>query len=186
MSELMETTDAAQLATIEAIESEEVGERQLRWHKQVALSTLVMALLAALGALLAGITANEALLETSKQILQVSYLEGDRVYSETLKAKHEILIALGEAPDPAEARTVVEFEAEMRELEVGAAREAMLASSAGRVHLVFATAVTLLSLGITLGGISVIVEHKLLWVAGILFGAAGAAGVGLGVLTMLS
>jgi hypothetical protein len=186
MSELTEMTDTAEDAVTEAMESEEVGEKHPGWHRQVALTTLVMALLAGLGGLLAGITAHEALLKRTKEIIEVSYLEGDRVHVETLNSKHEILTALGETPNRVEVERVVAFEEEMRELKAGTAREEALALTADNTHLIFAVAVVLLSLGITLGGMAVIVEHKFLWTVGLVFGVAGAAGIGLGVLAMLS
>jgi hypothetical protein len=52
--------------------------------------------------------------------------------------------------------------------------------------MIFAIAVTLLSLGITLGGMAIVVERKSLWTVGILFGAAGALGAGIGVFYMLA
>jgi hypothetical protein len=185
MSELTEMVETAQDAVTEAVESKEVGEEEPRWHNRVALTTLVMALLAALGALLAGTTANEALLDRTEEIIEMSRLKGDRLQAETLKSKHEILLALGETPDQAEMERVEAFETEMRELEAEGAREEALTLSSTSAHQVFAIGVTLLSLGITLGGMAVVVERKLLWYVGLLFGALGVLTVGIGVLTML-
>jgi len=186
MSELTEMTDTAQEAATAALEAQEAREQERRWHRQVALTTLLMALLAALGGLLAGITADQALIDRTKEIIEVSYLEGDRACAETLKAKHEILIVLGESPDPAEIERLRAFEKEREVLETESAVEEMEVFEAGSAHMTLAIAVTLLSLGITLGGMAVVVERKPLWLAGLLFGAAGALAVGLGVLRMLS
>jgi hypothetical protein len=186
MSEMMETSDTAQDAILEAVEAKEVGEEHPRWHKQVALTTLVMALLAALGALLAGRTANEALLGRTEEIIQMSRLESDRLCVETLRSKHEILLALGETPDQAEVERVEAFERETRELETEAAREEALALSSASAHQIFAIGVTMLSLGITLGGMAIVVEHRYLWYVGLLFGALGVLTVGLGTVTILT
>jgi hypothetical protein len=185
MSNLTEAVGTAQDAVLEAVESGEVGEEHPRWHKRVALTTLVMALLAALGALLGSRAANQALLGRTKEIIDMSRLEGDRIYAETLKSKHEILLALGETPDPAEAERLEAFEAEMRELQAEAAREEALALSSTSAHQVFAIGVTMLSLGITLGGMAIVLERKFLWAVGLIFGALGVLAVGIGVLTML-
>jgi hypothetical protein len=185
MTELTETTQAAEDVVMEAVESEAVGE-QHHWHRQVALTTMIMALLAALGGLLAGITANEALLDRTREIIEVSYLEGDRAYVETIKAKHEILAALGEKPDPDELETVLAFEQEIRLLEADASREEVLSATAASAHEVFAIAVTLLSLGITMAGMGVVVNRKVIWVISLVVGVFGAIGVGLGVLSMLA
>ena len=80
---------------------------------------------------------------------------------------------------------MVASEEEMRELEADAAREEMLALAGARADTVFAIAVTLLSLGITLGGMAIVIERKFLWTVGIVFGALGAVGISMGVYTML-
>lgn len=186
MSELTETTETAQDAVTEAVESKEPGEEHPGWYRQVAFSTLVLALLAALGGLLAGITANDALFERTKEIIKVSYLEADHIRVDALRSKHEILTVLGETPDPGEVETLAAFEEEMREMEADTAREELIALRFAGAHTIFAIAVTLLSLGITLGGMAVIVERKSLWAVGLVFGAVGAVGIGLGIYTWLS
>ena len=186
MSELIEIAETAQDAVIEAVELKQVGGEQPEWHRKVAFTTMIMALLAAFGGMLAAITASDALLDRTKEIIEMSYLEGDRIYLETLKSKHEILTALGETPDPAEVETVVAFEEKMRELETDTAREETLALAGARADTVFAIAVTLLSLGITLGGMAIVMERKFLWIVGVVLGALGAVGIGMGVLTLLS
>ena len=93
MSELIEIAETAQDAVIEAVELKQVGGEQPEWHRQVAFTTMIMALLAAFGGMLAAITASDALLDRTKEIIELSYLEGDRIYLETLKSKHEILTA---------------------------------------------------------------------------------------------
>jgi hypothetical protein len=186
MSQPGEIVETAQDVVIEAVESEKVGGEQPRWHTHVALTTLIMALLAALGGLLAGVTANEALLVRTEEIIEKSELEGDRLYVENLRSKHELLTALGQTPDSAEIERLAAFERELRELKVDTEREELLVRVTARAHQVFAIAVTLLSLGITLGGMAIVVERKALWAVGLVFGVAGTAGVGLGVLMMLS
>lgn len=186
MSDLTEITQTAQDAITEEVGSKEVGGVHPEWHKQVAFTTLIMALLAALGGMLAGISVHQAFVERTKEIIEMSSLEGDRLYVETLKTKHEILVVLGETPDPAEIESMVAFEKELRELEAGAARDEALAATTGNAHVIFAIAVTLLSVGITLGGMAVVVERKWLWFAGLVVGTAGVLGVGVGIALMLS
>jgi hypothetical protein len=186
MAELTEITDTAQDAVLEAVESPKVKPDEPAWHRHVALTTLIMALLAALGSLVAGITANEALLTRTEEIIEISSLEGDRLYMETLKFKHELLTALGETPDAEEVQALTRSQNDMRELESETAYDEETALTAVNTHMVFAIAVTLLSLSITLGGMAVVVERKVLWKVGLVFGAAGAVGVLIGVLTMLS
>ena len=185
MSKLPESMESAQDFITDAMDSQEAGDGHPRWHKHVALTTLVMALLTALGVMLASMSATQSLIERTQEIIEVNSLEGDRVYVETLKSKHEILTALGETPDQAEITTIAAIEEEMLELEIKTVGDESLVTTTTKAHNIFAIAVALLSLGTALCGMSIIVNQKFLWGAGLIFGAVGTAGVGLGVLRML-
>ncbi len=104
MSELTEMAETAQDAVVEAVELREVGPEEPRWHRHVALTTLIMPLLAALGGLLAGMTANRALLDRTQEIIGVDRLESDREYVKTLTSKHELLTILGKSARPGRDR----------------------------------------------------------------------------------
>ncbi len=185
MSELPESVETAEDFITDVLETQEVGDGHPHWQKHVALTTLVMALLTALGAMLAGMSAHQAMIDRTQEIIEVNSLEGDRNYVETLKVKHEILTALGETPDHAEITTIAAIEEEMLELEIKTFGDESLVITTTKSHHIFAIAVALLSLGTALCGMSIIVNQKYLWGAGLLFGAIGTVGVGLGVLRML-
>jgi hypothetical protein len=185
MSEVLETVETAQDATIEALEASDMRDQQSRWHQYVALSTMIMALLAAVGGMLAGISSQEALSARTQEIIEMNYLEGDRLYVEILRSRHEILTAIGENLDPAEVAYLATCQEDLEELEANVAREESAALSRSNAHVTFAIAVTLLSLGITLGGMAVVVERKFLWIAGLAIGLVGAVGVIAGGISML-
>ncbi|MEA3440233.1 MAG: DUF4337 family protein [Chloroflexota bacterium] len=155
------------------------------WHRHISFTILVLALLTALGAMLAGNTANTALIERTEEILEVNNLQGDRNYVETLKSKHEILTALGKSPDQAEIEAVAAFEKEMRELAVEAADEEAIVLTSTHATRILTTAVALLSVGTALCGMSIIANRKYLWIVGLIFGVFGAIGVGLGVIDLI-
>jgi len=186
MSELPESVETAEDFITDVLETQEVGDGHPRWHKHVALTTLVLALLTALGAMLAGMSAHQAMIDRTQEIIEVNSFEGDRNYVETLKVKHEILTALGETPDQAEITTIAAIEEEMLELEIKTFGDESLVNTTTKAHHIFAIAVALLSLGTALCGMSIIVNQKYLWGVGLLFGTIGTAGVGLGVLGMMS
>jgi hypothetical protein len=79
---------------------------------------------------------------------------------EVLKAKHEILISLGESPEEAELDAILAFEAEIKEKRSEILQEEFLARTFGQTHLIFAVSVTLLAVGISLSGMSVVIEQK--------------------------
>ena len=186
MSEGSESTELANELFMEQVEKEKDEPEVQRWHKLVALSTLIMALFAALGGLLSGITAHESALEKNEEIISLTIQEGDRVSVEVLKAKHEILISLGENPNKAEIEAIREFEEEIQEKRKEIAQEERLAQTFGQTHLLFAVSVTILAAGISLSGMSVVISQKWLWVAGLVVGAVGAIGVVLGIILMLT
>lgn len=184
MSEIGESTELAEELFLESTKEDAGGHKAPRWHKRVALTSLVLALMAALGGLLAGMTAHESLLERTKEIIDFSRAETDRISAEVLQAKHEILINLGQEPDPVEVAELEAFEEDAQERELEATLEEAETQLTGYTHLVLAIAVTILSVGITLGGMAVVVEERSLWIAGLVIGLVGAVGLGLGVYMM--
>jgi hypothetical protein len=156
-----------------------------RWITHVALSTLLMALLSASGALMAAISAHESLLERSQEILDFVAIETDRVEIEVLQTKHELLRRLDETPDEAEVARIGTYRREVARLTEETAVEESRVRTTTHAHLVFAIAVTLLSIGITLGGMAIIARQRFLWLIGLVFGLAGAVSVVLGFRDML-
>ena len=184
MSEIGESTELVEELILEAVKEDEAGHRSPRWHRYVALTSLVLALLTALGGLLAGMTAHESLLERTREIIDISRAESDRISVEVLQAKHEILASLGEAVDPAEIALIQTYEEEEAELAMEAALGEAKTQVIGYTHLVLAIAVTVLSVGITLGGMAVVVEERSLWIAGIAIGLVGTVGLAFGIVMM--
>ena len=157
-----------------------------RWHKQVALSSLILALLAALAGLLAGLTASQELQVRTQEIMEVTRLESDRVNVQVLKTKHELLEGLGRAADPDELAQVQAYEEEVASLAREVAAEERQDRRTGNTHLILAIAVMLLSVGITLGGMAIVVSDRRLWLVGLAVGVLGVLGLVLGVARMLA
>jgi len=154
-------------------------------HTGIALTTMFMALLAAFGALMAGISAQDALIDRTAEIIDVSARESDRLAIDILKAKHEILISMGEKPDAGEVAQIQKYERDATKFAEESYNEEKQVQSVVLPHLVFAVAVTLLSVGIALNGIAVLADKQFPWLVGMVFGLIGAIGIGLGVLLML-
>jgi hypothetical protein len=185
MSEEFESSELVNELAMEQLEEDGGESEEKNWHRTVALATLVLALLAALGGLLSGITSHEAQLEKTEEIINLTILEGDQVSIEILKAKHDLLISMGETPDAAELEEIRLFEEEVAEKQEEVAEEETLAQAFGQTHLIFAIAVTILAVGISVSGMSVVVDQKWLWGVGMVFGVVGAVGVVLGIIFML-
>ena len=185
MSEEIEATELANELLMEQVDKDEGAPGERHWHRLVAFSTLIFAMFAALGGLLSGITAHESTQEKTQEVISLTILEGDRVSVEVLKAKHDILLSLGESPDEAEIEAIRAFELEIEQKREEFAEEERLVQAIGQTHLIFAISVTFIAVAIALSGMSVVLGQKWLWVLGMVPGLAGAAGLVLGIITML-
>ena len=185
MTELEESAEAAHDLIREELQRKN-DEDGMRWTGWVLLSTMALALLSALAALLAGFTANEAVLERTQELLEVSYYESDRLNMEILKSKHEILISLGETPSRAKIDRIRKYEDEVSRLKLSVSKEELKAQEAIFEHELFAIGVTLFSIAITLCGMALVVQRRRIWGVGLVFGLAGICIVGLGIFKMFS
>jgi hypothetical protein len=170
---------------LETAKEDEAKEGR-KWHRQVALSSLVLALTAALAGLLAGLTASQELHVRTGEIMELTRLENERVHVEVLRTKHELVESLGRMVDSEEVAQIQAFEEEMEDLRAELAADDRQDRRTGSTHLILAIAVMLLSMGITLGGMAVVVEDKRLWIAGLVVGACGFLGLALGVVRMVT
>jgi len=185
MSENPNTVEIADEFVQKVVEPIEEGVEHPHWHKHVAMTTLVMALLTAIAAMLAGMSANQSLIERTQEIIEADSLDDDRIQQEIIKSKHEILTVLGEIPDQAEVQAMAAFDDEIQELGSEISNEESLVIDITKTHHFFAVAATLLSLGTALNGMSVIVNRKNMWVAGLVFGTVGSVVLVWGVSRML-
>jgi len=184
MHKLESSTEQTRDLVVEEIDSQ-LGERIVpKHHTKIALTTMLMALLAAFGALMAGISAQEALIDRTAEIIDVNVKESDRLAIDILKAKHEILISLGEKPDPIEVEQIAKYTREATIRAQKAMAEENIVQSLALPHLIFAVSVTLLSVGIALNGIAMVMDHRMLWLIGVILGILGVIGLVGGVLLM--
>ena len=124
--------------------------------------------------------------EKIEEVISFTVLEGDRVSVEVLKAKHDILVSLEETPDEAELAAIRLFENEIDEKRQDIFQEERFTRVFTQTHLIFAISVTVLAAGISLSGMSVVVNLKWLWYVGMAFGLLGLIGVILGIVSMLA
>ncbi len=184
VSEFEEAPEAAQDSIKEKF-MKEVEEEMSQWIGWVGISTVVMALLTAVGAFLAGFTANELMIERTKEVLEVSHLEANCIEIEVLKSKHAILTSLGESLDNSEIEKIRKYQDELEELETEVESEESKVRITLFEHELFAIGITLLSVGITLSGVSVVARRKKIWAVGLMFGVIGTSFLGIGIYRMI-
>jgi len=148
-------------------------EGKERWVLFVALSTALIAVLAAITGLLAGEHADEAMLAQIHASDQWAYYQAKGIKSETLIQTNKLLLAFGKTPIPADEEKIKENKKE--QVEIKAKAEELQAESNVHVakHSVFAHGITLFQISIAIGAISIIVKRKSLWLVSICFASIG-------------
>ncbi len=164
--------------------------------RSIALTTAVLAALAALASLRAGGTVNEALrLETAATRLQAeasdqwAYYQAKGVKAAVAEGSQATWRAAGKEPprDVAErveryGREQAEIQARARELESARDEKEHEAEHLMHLHHRFAAAVALFQVAIALGALAALTRLRLVWLASV---ALGVVGVGFAVVALL-
>lgn len=178
MSEIEVPTEHLHETLHEEVEKQEYhggghGEQAASWVPIVALSTAVMAVLAALAALFAGHHANEGVLEQIKASDLWAQYQAKGIKSSVLGTKVELLRELDRTPKPTDVTQIEKYQDEQKDIE----REAQGDERSSREHMhhhnIFARTVTLFQIAIALAAISVLSKKKWLWYGGLLLSAGG-------------
>jgi hypothetical protein len=143
------------------------------WIMGVALTSALLAVLAAVSALLSGHHANEAMLEQMKASDSWSYFQAKGIKAAVLGSKIDFRRALKQPVAPADeaklggyADEQAKISDEAKELEASSHRHLA-------VHQVFATAVTLFQVAIGIAAISALTRRRRFWFASMAAGAVG-------------
>jgi len=142
------------------------GEAWISW---VALSTAILAVLAAIASLLSGEYANEAMMNQIEAADQWSYYQAKGIKSEVVDVK----IALSGAPNESDESKRRRYEKEQEEIKSEAERKQVAAKSDFHKHEVFARGVTMFQIAIAIAAISALTRKRSFWVVSLVFGAIG-------------
>ena len=160
---------------------EEAGEKKDRWTLLVALSTAVMAVLAAVAGLLAGHHANEAVVERVKASDQWNFYQSKNLKEEIAVNTDKILRAVGAhlhvdgAPAPEDnSKDIARYESEKAEIRKQAEEAERASESHLARHVPLASAVTAFQIAIAISAIAILTRRKNLWYGGLLITAIGA------------
>lgn len=148
-------------------------EGKEKWVLYVALTTAVIAVLAAISGLLAGDHADEAMFAQIRSSDQWAYYQAKGIKTDVLASANEIIVAMGKppiAPDIAKVKANKKEQAKIME-------EARVFQKESDEHVekhkVLARGVTLFQIAIAIGAISVIAKRKELWFVSIGFALIG-------------
>ncbi len=143
------------------------------WILFVALSSALLAVLAAACSLLAGHRANEAMIEQIQASDQWAYYQAKGVKSAVLESKMELLRTLGKEPEAKDEEKVTEYRNQQKEIEEKAREKENSSAENLASHQILARAVTVFQIAIALGAISALTKKIWLWFASLALGAVG-------------
>ncbi len=139
------------------------------WISWVALSTAILAVLAAIASLLSGEYANEAMMNQIEASDQWSYYQAKSIKAALLDAK----TAFTDPLDGAEQSKRARYEKEQEEIKSEAEHKQASAKSYFHKHVVFARSVTMFQIAIAIAAISALTKKRRFWVVSLVFGAVG-------------
>lgn len=155
-----------------------------RFTLYVALSSAILAVLAAASALFAGHNANEAMIERVEASDHWSYFQAKGIKASVLKTKLELLGALERPVKPEEEAKLKEYAKEQAEIEAQAREKENASELHMEHHVVLARSVTFFQVAIALGAIAVLTRRRVLWWGSLAVGVAGTAFMVLGLMPM--
>jgi aminopeptidase N len=166
---------------------EELEKEGGSFLKRIALTTAVLAALAAIASLKAGATVNEALvLKTEATRLQAqasdqwAYYQAKGIKAAVEKAAQSAWLAAGKSPSEESETRVKRYEEEQKEIAKGAKEtekerdaKSYEADELLHRHHGFANAVALFQVSIALGAVAALTRMKPVWFASMLVGLIG-------------
>jgi len=139
------------------------------WISWVALSTAILAVLAAIAGLLSGEHANEAMMNQIEASDQWGYYQAKSIKAAVLDAK----IALSATQSEQDREKTAKYQEEESEIKSEAEHKEAAAKSNFHKHEVFARGVTMFQIAIAIAAISALTKRRRFWIVSLLFGGVG-------------
>ncbi len=155
--------------------AEHGGEKWISW---VALSTAILAVLAAIAGLLSGSHANEAMMRQIESADQWAFYQAKGIKAAVLDAK----ISLSGSSNEADRDKAEKYSEEQSEVQKEAQEKQAEAKTNFRQHEVFARGVTSFQIAIATAAISALTKRRRYWMVSMILGAAGCFFLALGFL----
>ncbi len=152
---------------------EHAAETRQPWITGVAVSTAILAAIAAVASLLAGQHINEGMMKQLRASDDWAYYQAKGIKAGILDAKMELLAADGKpvsATDKAKATQYIHEQDALSKEALGFQAEA--AEHVER-HEKLASAVTFFQIGIAISAIAVLTRRRMFWFVGMGFGCVG-------------
>jgi len=164
----------------EAIHEE--AEKGASWVMAVALSTAVLAVLAAITALLAGGHANEAMMDQIQASDQWAFYQAKGIKAAVLESKTELLGGLGKEPAAGDAEKLEKYKSDQKEIQAIAEEKTRSSEAHLARHETLAKGVTVFQVSIAIAAIAVLTRRRWMWFASMLLGICGCVFLFLGLI----
>jgi hypothetical protein len=148
------------------------------WISWVALSTAILAALAAIAGLLSGQHANEAMAAQIEASDQWAYYQSKGIKAAVLDAK----MSLSGSPNKEDKGKAERYQQEQNEIEREAQQKQKEAKANFHQHEVFARGVTMFQIAIAVAAISALTSKRRFWIVSLVFGGVGVVFLTLGLL----
>ena len=139
------------------------------WISGVALSTAILAVLAAISGLLAGMYANEAMMSQIQASDQWGYYQAKSIKAAILEAKTTLA---SEATDR-DKEKAAQYQEQQAEIKREAEHKEAEAQASFHRHEVFARSVTMFQIAIAIAAISALTKRRRFWFVSMVFGLIG-------------
>jgi Domain of unknown function (DUF4337) len=146
--------------------AEHSGEKWISW---VALSTAILAVLAAIAGLLSGSHANEAMMKQIESADQWTFYQAKGIKAAVLDAK----MSLTGSTSDADQEKAAKYSEEQAEIQKEARAKEAEAKQKFHQHEVFARGVTLFQIAIAIAAISALTKRRRYWLVSMTIGAIG-------------
>ena len=161
---------------------EEEAEHGGKWVMRVAVSSALLAVLAAISALYAGGFANKAILEEMQATDKWAYFQAKGIKLNVAQSKLDTLSAIGKPVTKADTDQLDQYKKAQDDIQ----KEAQALEEDSHEHMEqheqIARAVTLFQIAIAMGAISVLAKKQQLWFISLGLGAAGVYFMAMGLL----
>jgi len=149
------------------------GENKEKWVMYVALSTAVIAVLAAITGLLAGNHADDAMLTQIHASDQWAFYQAKGIKAELLTSTDHVLVVMGKQSDTVDAKKIAKYKQQQQEIMQKATEYQKESDVHVERHDVLARGVTLFQASIAIGAIAIITRRRPLWFVSLTFAAIG-------------
>src|ERR1043166_3412954 len=139
------------------------------WISWAALSTAVLAVLAAIAGLLSGHHVNEAMMNQIEASDQWAYYQAKSIKASVLEAK----MSLATAATDKDKEKAAQYEQEQSEIKSEAEHKQADAKLNFHKHEVFARGVTMFQIAIAIAAIAALTKKRPFWFVGLTFGLIG-------------